>query len=121
VTAIQGRHHALRLAYAMVGAPVVWGVQFVTLYALVDLGCGMQLDMGVIRTLVLVVTAIALLASLAAGWIASGVWHEAKNTTNDQATFMAIVGMALCMIFALALILTAVPVLIVSTCGEIAA
>jgi hypothetical protein len=121
MTLTQARQHPIRLAYAMVGAPAAWGVQFFAVYMLVDLGCGLNLSPGLIQALVFIVSGLAILAAVVSGWVSWGLWREAKRAGDGQIDLITAVGVALSVIFVLAQALTALTAVIVPPCGEIAA
>ena len=123
----------LRAWFGMVGAPIIWFVHFVIVWALGEFGCGAGLaddtvlTDGSLKLFVLVATVIGLIGTFASTFVAYQIWQQYRqaapqsgDTALGRQRFMALTGMALGILFTIVVILDALPVLFVSTCGSVA-
>ena len=120
--------------FHLLGAPVLWGVHFLVSYAWVEFACRMRLlvldstilGLTVLSWSVLILTLIAVLASLYVGWSAYRSWRrilESKKTNEveswgvESKRFMALSGILLSALFSLVILLTGLPALVLGPCA----
>ncbi|MEO7986219.1 MAG: hypothetical protein ABI766_06770 [Gemmatimonadales bacterium] len=129
--------HAVALGalwFGLFGAPVVWSIQLVLNYALVTHACFPASNPRAtptfdgLWTAVLVAGVVAALIAVAAGVTAWRSWRltrqehhggdEALRDAGEGRTrFMAVAGMLLSTIFLFGIVMNALPLFLVPTCG----
>lgn len=117
------------LLVALLGAPVAWALHLFVSYAAVAIDCATPWRGG--RIVVVAVTIIAIAFSLGSGWLARRVWLRARAVDRPiddawdarmgertaRVSFLMVTGLAMSLLFALAIGYAAVPLLFVSTCA----
>lgn len=121
------------LWFAMIGAPVAWAVHFYLAWAWVEMGCriGVQqsslLGVNTIHFGVLVLSLVAVVASLLSGWTAYQLRRKLGSDGDDETTlydravarsrFMATVGIAFCAIFTTVIVFVTLPIFALPPCN----
>lgn len=118
----------LKLGYSILAGPVIWFAHFVMVYALAEFGCRANFTNVFfftpdgIRTAVVVITVIALIGVGAGGLLAYRGWQsEGLNERGDSASeprehLLMRAAMLLSGLFLFSIVMTTVPVFIVSVC-----
>lgn len=119
-----GRSRALWIG--LLAGPVIWSIYFVIIYLLAEIACGLNLlqftvwGVSIILLLVQVITVLALLPILYIGFQAYRRWqrlrHDEIEIGEQPAEFMALGGVLLGLLFALATLVTGVSALVVQPC-----
>lgn len=111
---------ALRLWIGFLGPPLIWAVQFQTVYLTSEWACyAMDFTWNHIASIV------ALVISVLASWVAYSEWRAAGGGTADESgdpatrrRFMAIVGMMSGALFTALIFATWLPTLTGVPCGK---
>lgn len=117
------------LLFALLGAPVAWTLHLLFSYAAVAIDCATPWRGA--RVVVTLVTVIAVGASLGSGWLARRVWLRARaidrpiddawdarmGERTARVSFLMVTGLAMSLLFALAIVYAAIPLLFVATCA----
>jgi hypothetical protein len=108
-----------RLLFAVLGAPVIWGLHLLLCYFLVTLEC-ITAWRGA-EAAVLAVTAVAVAGSVAAGRVAWKGWkdHSGGRLDPDEGEwvpFLLLAGVAASALFTLVVVTAGVAPLFVATC-----
>jgi hypothetical protein len=114
-----------RLAYGMLGPPIVWGVHFLVIYGINALGCWAGLTGWTVAGLIgqVVVVGLVTLVALAligwASWIAYHAWRNAPHGTHGDSwqAYVGLAGALLGGLFALAVVLETVPMFVLAPCA----
>jgi hypothetical protein len=117
--------------FHLLASPIIWGVYFLATYSLVEAACQSGfldtplVGLSALSVAVLLLTLIALLATLYAGWAAYHQWRTLnpqviENEVARQEAlarhFMALSGVWLSALFSLTLLATGLPALVLSPC-----
>ena len=119
--------------FHLLGGPILWSAHFLVSYAWVEFACRVRLlvldstffGFTVLSWSVLLLTLIALLATLYVGWSAYQSWLQIRNLkeTNELESwgaesrrFMAWSGILLSALFAFVILLTGLPALVLGPC-----
>jgi heme/copper-type cytochrome/quinol oxidase subunit 2 len=120
------------LWFGMIGAPIIWFVHFVIVWAIAEFGCAAGqastvITGGSIQVLVIVATVVGVIGTLGSAFVAYRSWRQLERESADGGErrqglqpFMAFMGMILGLLFTVVVILDVIPVFIVSTCGGVA-
>jgi hypothetical protein len=120
--------------FHFLGGPVLWSVHFLVSYGWVEFACRVRLlvlhstilGLTVLSWSVLVLTFVAVLATLYVGWSAYRNWQrlrESQETNELEAwgvesrRFMALSGIGLSALFALVILLSGLPALVLGPCA----
>lgn len=117
------------LLFALLGAPVVWMLHLLLSYAAVAIDCATPWRGA--RIVIAVITVIAIGLSLGSGWLARRVWLRARaidrpvddawdarmGERTARISFLMVAGLAMSLLFALAIVYAAIPLLFVATCA----
>lgn len=118
--------------FGLLAGPTIWAVYFLAVYGLVEAGCwagllGARLPgLNALTITVLVLTLVALLITFYAGLQAYRNWqtmraggadYEERGRANERRRFMAFAGALLSALFSLTILITGIPVLVLTTCG----
>ena len=114
-----------RLAFGMLGPPLIWAVHFVVIYSINALICwaglaGWTLVGGAGHAVVIGLVTLAALTLI--GW-AAWLAHRARRAEGDDAqgdswrAYMGRSGLLLAGLFALAVVLETVPVFVLAPCA----
>ncbi|MGQ0603929.1 MAG: hypothetical protein ACT4QE_19790 [Anaerolineales bacterium] len=118
------------LLIGLLTGPVVWAVYFLVAYLVGEFGClsgALQfavLGVPAVTAIVTLLTAIALIAVLIAGWKTFEVWQQMKALDDTEAAgreqartrFLGFGGLLLSGLFAYAILLNGVPALVLRPC-----
>jgi hypothetical protein len=111
--------------------PVIWSVYFMVGYALAEFACRLGLlrfnlfGLTALSAIIIGLTLISLAATLYGGYVAYRRWQELRREGQDQldqgraersGPFLAFAGVLLSGLFALLILLTGIPALILSPC-----
>lgn len=123
----------IRSWFGMVGAPIIWFVHFLIVWAVSEFGCGAGfVDEtttigGGVKIFVLVATVIGAIGTLASTFIANQIWQQYRSApgnggdpTEGRQRFMGFTGTLLGILFTIVVIMDALPVLFISSCGSVA-
>ena len=119
--------------FHFLGGPVIWGIHFMGSYVWVEFACRANLlvlnstvlGLTVLSWIVLILTFVAVLASLYVGWSSYRAWHrileshgtdELESWGVESRRFMAFTGMFLSALFSLVILLTGLPALVLGPC-----
>lgn len=120
---------AWRTWFGFLGAPSVWAIHFMVVYALMEVGCVAGWDRFVVAGIngvalaTLLGTLLSVPAIVAAGWVAYGLWRRSPRDTPpgketaDQNTHVGQAGVFLSVLFLLAVIFETIPVFVLRPCG----
>jgi hypothetical protein len=98
----------------MLGGPILWLVQFQTIYSISGWGCALHSKAPLYLT-----SGVFLVLSILTGFIAARHLHPAGGDTAARRTkFMARVGVLISSLFSLAIIAQALATIILSQCME---
>lgn len=112
----------------MITGPLVWTAHFLTCYVTIAVACAFGFgaggpgEWGAVRMILLAVTglALALIAVLILlawrRWMQAGGFERPQDPTQARHQFMAVGGLLLCFLSALAVIYAAVPLFLLPTC-----
>ena len=117
------------LLFALLGAPVTWMLHLFFVYAAVAIDCATPWRGA--RVVVTLITVVAIGLSLGSGWLARRVWVRARaidrpmddawdarmGERTARVSFLMVAGLAMSLLFALAIVFAAVPLLFVATCA----
>ena|SRR5687767_7682311 len=120
--------------FHLLGGPVLWSAHFLVIYAWVEFACRVRLlvldstvlGLTVLSWSVLILTLIAVLATLYVGWSAYRSWRcirESRETNEldawavESQRFMAFSGIFLSALFSLVILLTGLPALVLGPCA----
>jgi hypothetical protein len=120
---------SLSLAYSVLVGPIVWAIHFVTVYMMTEFGCRANFNNWLfitpanIHLSILIITVVSLLAVGLGGLLANRRWKvEVDDERSDSSTkthdFLVRGGMLLSALFLFAIVMTDVPTLFLSTCGQ---
>ena len=115
------------------GGPVIWGIHFLVSYVWVEFACRANLlvldstilGITVLSWIVLALTFIAVLAALYVGWASYGAWRRIRESQEtdeleswgvEARRFMAFTGVFFSALFALVILLTGLPALVLGPC-----
>jgi hypothetical protein len=120
----------LSLLYSITAGPILWFAHFMLVYMVAELGCRANFNNvfyqtpETIRTIVIVLTLVALVAVIAGGVLAYRNWQalpNAEGSTDDIRTrFLIVMGGLLTGLFVLSIVATAAPAFVVSVCDRAA-
>lgn len=106
------------LWFALLGGPAAWTVHLLASYPLVPLACRLGTTTP-LNILTAVTAAIALAAAGTGGWAYRRARRAgAEGDTGDRATFMALAGLLLALLFTFAIVLEGLPPLLADPCLE---
>jgi hypothetical protein len=120
--------------FHLLGGPIFWSAHFLVSYAWVEFACRARLvvldstilGLTVLSWSFLILTFIAVLATLYVGWAAYLSWRQMRDSqeTNELDTwvvesrrFMALSGILLSVLFSLVILLSGLPALVLGPCG----
>lgn len=117
------------LLVALLGGAVAWTAHLLVAYAMVALDCSTAWDGG--RTGIAVLTVVTLAATVASGLLARRLWLRARaaDTPSDDAwdarmgdrtsrvSFLMVVGLVSAVLFGIAIVYEAMPLLFVPVCS----
>ena len=120
--------------FHILGGPVLWSAHFLASYAWVEFACRVRLlvfhstilGLTVLSWSFLILTFIAVLATLYIGWSAYRSWRQLKGTqqTNEldswrveSRRFMAMSGILLSALFSLVILFSGLPALVLAPCA----
>lgn len=113
----------------MVAGPLVWAVHFLVCYVVVAVACAFGFGMAgaaewsAVRSVLMVVSGVALAAiavlTLLAWrrWFQAGGFRTPKDSVQVRHQFMALGGLLLCLLSAVAVIYVTAPLFFLPTCG----
>jgi hypothetical protein len=119
------------LWFGLLAGPLIWSVYFMAGYALVEFACKLGLlrfnllGLSAVSAIIIGLTLVALLATLYAGFVAYQKWQRMRRDESDQVDrgraekspmFMALAGVLLSGLFALLILLTGIPALVLRPC-----
>lgn len=122
----------LSLLYSITAGPILWFVHFMLVYMVAELGCRSNFNNvfyhtpETIRTIVLVLTVIALVGVIGGGGLAYRNWQALPNAGDSDTTdvirtrFLVMMGGLLTALFILSIVATAAPAFVVSVCDRAA-
>ena len=120
----------LSLLYSITAGPILWFVHFMLVYLVAELGCRSNFNNvfyqtpETIRTIVLVLTVVVLLAVGLGGVLAYRNWQALPNTegsTDDVRTrFLIMMGGLLTPLFILSIVATTAPTFVMNICDRAA-
>lgn len=125
-----GRPSSRALWFGLLSGPIIWSVQFLIVYLLVEIACQagvlqtQVLGLELVSLLVIILTA-ASLASVAYGGLFSyrkfqqtgdGKVFDRENLSASPARFMALSGLALNLLFGLLILLMGIPAIVLAPC-----
>ena len=119
--------------FHFLGGPVLWSVHFLVSYSWVEFACRVRLivldstilGLSVLSWSVLVLTFVAVLATLYVGWSAYRSWQRLRKSQEpneleawgvESRRFMAFGGIVLSTLFGLVILLTGLPALVLGPC-----
>lgn len=117
------------LLFALLGGAVAWTVHLLAAYTLVTVDCSTEWNGG--RLTVGVLTLVSLAVTAAAGLLARRLWLRARAVDRPvddawdarmgertaRVSFLAVVGLVLAILFAVAIVYEAMPLLMVPVCA----
>ena len=120
--------------FHLLGGPILWSAHFLVSYAWVEFACRVSLlvldstilGLTVLSWSVLILTILAVLATVYVGWSAYRSWlriRESKETDElaswgvESRRFMALSGILLSALFSLVILLSGLPVLVLGPCA----
>jgi hypothetical protein len=119
------------LWFGLLAGPIIWSVYFMVGYGLVEFVCKLGLlgfnllGLSAVSVIITGLTLVALLATLYGGFLAYRKWQQLKRDEADQVNrgraeesrvFMALAGVLLSGLFALLILLTGLPALVLRPC-----
>lgn len=122
----------LSLLYSITAGPIVWFAHFMLVYMVAELGCRSNFNNvfyqtpATIRTIVVVLTVIALVAVIAGGVLAYRNWQALPNASDNDTSdvirtrFLIMMGGLLTALFILSIVATAAPAFVVGVCDRAA-
>jgi hypothetical protein len=110
-----------RQMFAWLGAPTAWFVSLMVVYGAQDILCQLGADPVLIRATLVALSIVAALVAAAAGWTAWRIHHgdraePATARSDSRRELLAVLGLFLAFVFLVAIVLTALSALLVSTC-----
>jgi hypothetical protein len=119
--------------FHLLGGPILWSAHFLVSYAWVEFACRVRplvldstiLGLTVLSWSILILTLVAMLATCYVGWLAYGSLRGLRESQemNEQDSwgvesrrFMARSGILLSALFALVILLTGLPALVLGPC-----
>jgi uncharacterized membrane protein len=120
---------SLSLAYSILAGPIVWAIHFVIVYMITEFGCRVNFNNWLFITpsniylVIVIVTVVSLLGVGFGGLLAYRQWKTQEQYNGADSSirthdFLVTVGMLLSALFLFAIVMTAVPTLFLSTCGQ---
>jgi hypothetical protein len=112
------------LWYAVLGAPIAWGLQFASGYWISVAQCspaGARWDVSV-QAWAIAIGAVCLAAALGAGATAAALFRRTREAPSSPPAgrihFLATIGLAICPLFAAMIVMSTVGVLILFPCAQ---
>jgi biopolymer transport protein ExbB/TolQ len=142
-TAPRTDRHLRSLWFGVLAGPITWTVHFLVGYGLVEVACRLRLlesqllGLTALSVIILVLTLVALLVTLYAGFLAYRNWRrmqverregvkqrreaaersDQRRLVEESGRFMAFGGVLLNGLFSFVILVTGIPVLILPPCG----